>query len=128
MPSQAALRPQRQPLQCLPHAYSLAERGEMPRLLALVSKAGFRLLQYWPLSPSALTVVLELFPRDDRSRPALYRGFDLPAGVDVRAAGPARAALCAPTAMGRIFPAMAGFPWLTGFGLLILAAIFVPSS
>jgi AAT family amino acid transporter len=107
-------------------AFSLAERGEAPRLLASVSKARVPVVAVLAsVAFGVVTVVLELaFP-------------EMVLGVLLNIVGSTcllvwTSALLAQLALrlradreGTELPLrMPGFPWLTGFGLLILAAIF----
>ncbi len=107
-------------------AYSLAERGEAPRVLAAVSKARVPVVAVLAsVAFGVVTVVLELaFP-------------EMVLGVLLNIVGSTcllvwTSALLAQLALrlradreGTALPLrMPGFPWLTGFGLLILAAIF----
>jgi AAT family amino acid transporter len=107
-------------------AFSLAERGEAPRVLASVSKARVPVVAVLAsVAFGVVTVVLELaFP-------------EMVLGVLLNIVGSTclvvwTSALLAQLALrlradreGTELPLrMPGFPWLTGFGLLILAAIF----
>jgi AAT family amino acid transporter len=63
-------------------------------------------------------------PREGPSGPAQHCGLDLPAGMDVRAPGPARAAPPRRPRGNGASPADARLPVAHSLGLLILAAIF----
>jgi AAT family amino acid transporter len=107
-------------------AFSLAERGEAPRLAGFGVEGpgsggcgpGQRCLRS---GHGGAGVGL---PREGPSGPAEHCGLDLPAGVDLRAPGPARPAPPRRPRGNGASPADARLPVAHWVGLLILAAIF----
>jgi AAT family amino acid transporter len=107
-------------------AFSLAERGEAPRWLASVSKARVPVVAVLASAAfGVVTVVLELaFP--EMVLPVLLNIVGSTCLLVWTSALLAQLALrLRADREGTELPLrMPGFPWLTGFGLLILAAIF----
>jgi AAT family amino acid transporter len=107
-------------------AYSLAERGEAPRLLASVSKARVPVVAVLAsVAFGVVTVVLELaFP--EKVLPVLLNIVGSTCLLVWTSALLAQLALrLRADREGTELPLrMPGFPWLTVFGLVILAAIF----
>jgi AAT family amino acid transporter len=107
-------------------AFSLAERGEAPRSLAFVSKARVPVVAVLAsVSFGVVTAVLEVaFP--EKILPLLLNIVGSTSLLVWTSALLAQLALrLRADREGTALPLrMAGFPWLTGLGLLILAAIF----
>jgi len=109
-------------------AFSLAERGEAPRLLASVSKARVPWLRS-SVAFGVVTVVLELaFP--EKVLPVLLNTVGSTCLLVWTSALLAQLSLrLRADREGTALPLrMPGFPWLTSLGLLILAAIFTVAS
>lgn len=107
-------------------AFSLAERGEAPRVLASLSKARVPAVAVLAsVSFGVVTAVLEVaFP--DKVLPVLLNIVGSTSLLVWTSALLAQLALrLRADREGTVLPLrMAGFPWLTGLGLLILVAIF----
>ena len=107
-------------------AFSLAERGEAPRSLAFLSKARVPVVAVLAsVSFGVVTAVLEVaFP--EKVLPLLLNIVGSTSLLVWASALLAQLALrLRADREGTFLPLrMAGFPWLTGIGLLILAAIF----
>lgn len=107
-------------------AFSLAERGEAPRVLASLSKARVPVVAVLAsVSFGVVTAVLEVaFP--EKVLPLLLNIVGSTSLLVWASALLAQLALrLRADREGTFLPLrMAGFPWLTGIGLLILAAIF----
>ena len=107
-------------------AFSLAERGEAPRVLASLSKSRVPVVAVLAsVSFGVVTAVLEVaFP--EKILPLLLNIVGSTSLLVWTSALLAQLALrLRADREGTVLPLrMAGFPWLTGLGLLILAAIF----